>query len=180
MSEMSAVKKSIFCAACISLCVVLPLLFGAIPGMSAVYWLLQMPVMVCGLVCGASCGLLCGVAGPIVSWTVSGAPPALIMPPLLCECALYGLVSGGMMRVLHMKKIYSDLYISLISAILVGKAASGAIYALIYTDGAYSLSAWTAGSLFASLPGAIVQLALIPSIVYALMRAGLIAFDYPT
>lgn len=174
MKEASAVKKSILTAACISLCVVLPQLFCTIPGLDAVYWPLQTPVLLCGLVCGAPYGLLCGAAGTLLSWCICGTPPALSVPPLLCECAVCGFTAGALMSVLHMKKLYSNLYISLIAAMIAGKALSGLVYALIYSDGAYSISAWTAGNLLVNLFGAVVQLAFIPNIVYALAKTGLI------
>ena len=41
------------------------------------------------------------------------------------------------------------------------------------------MASWVAGSVVAALPWIAVQLALLPSIVYALMRARLIPQRYP-
>ena len=63
MMKLSYVKKAILTAACIALCVVLPMAFHAIPNAGNIYCPMHMPVLLCGLVCGWPFGLLCGVAG---------------------------------------------------------------------------------------------------------------------
>lgn len=178
MKKMSSVKKSIITAVCLALCVVLPLSFYAFPNGGLIYCPLHIPILLCGLVCGWPYGLLCGIAGPLFSAVISGMPPAALLPVLMLECAAYGAVSGMLMRLVHTKKVYPDLYISLLSAMLGGRIVSGAANALIFARGSYSMAAWIAGSFVVSLPGIIVQLAFIPNIVYALMKAGLIPARY--
>lgn len=178
MKKMSPVKKSIITAVCIALCVVLPQAFHAIPNAGSIYCPMHIPVLLCGLICGWQYGLLCGIAGPLVSALITGMPPAAVLPGMLVECAAYGALTGLMMQLVHTKKVYPDLYISLLVAMLGGRIISGIAKALIFSAGSYSMTAWVTGSFVTSLPGIIVHLVLIPSIVYALMKAKLIPVRY--
>lgn len=178
MKKMSPVKKSIITAVCIALCVVLPQAFHAIPNAGSIYCPMHIPVLLCGLICGWQYGLLCGIAGPLVSALITGMPPAAVLPGMLVECAAYGALTGLMMQLVHTKKVYPDLYISLLVAMLGGRIISGITKALIFSAGSYSMTAWVTGSFVTSLPGIIVHLVLIPSIVYALMKAKLIPARY--
>ena len=179
MQEMSAVKKSIITAVCIALCVVLPQAFHAVPNAGAIYLPMHIPVLLCGLICGWSYGLLCGLAGPALSALLTGMPPAAVLPGMLVECGVYGLAAGLLMQLVRTKHLYADLYISLAAAMLLGRVVSGIAKALIFSAGSYSMVSWVAGSFVTALPGIVIQLALLPSIVYALMRARLIPQRYP-
>lgn len=179
MQKMSAVKKSIITAVCIALCVVLPQAFHAVPNAGAIYLPMHIPVLLCGLICGWSYGLLCGLAGPALSALLTGMPPAAVLPGMLVECGVYGLAAGLLMQLVRTKHLYADLYISLAAAMLLGRVVSGIAKALIFSAGSYSMVSWVVGSFVTALPGIVIQLALLPSIVYALMRARLIPQRYP-
>ena len=179
MQKMSAVKKSIITAVCIALCVVLPQAFHAVPNAGAIYLPMHIPVLLCGLICGWSYGLLCGLAGPALSALLTGMPPAAVLPGMLVECGVYGLAAGLLMQLVRTKHLYADLYISLAAAMLLGRVVSGIAKALIFSAGSYSMASWVAGSFVTALPGIVIQLALLPSFVYALMRARLIPQRYP-
>lgn len=179
MQKMSAVKKSIITAVCIALCVVLPQAFHAIPNAGSIYLPMHIPVLLCGLICGWPYGLLCGLAGPALSALITGMPPAAVLPGMMVECGVYGLTAGLLMQLVRTKRLYADLYISLVAAMLLGRVVSGAAKALIFSAGSYSMASWVAGSFVTALPGIIIQLALLPGIVYALMRARLIPQRYP-
>ena len=179
MQKMSAVKKSIITAVCIALCVVLPQAFHAIPNAGSIYLPMHIPVLLCGLICGWPYGLLCGLAGPALSALITGMPPAAVLPGMMVEGGVYGLTAGLLMQLVRTKRLYADLYISLVAAMLLGRVVSGAAKALIFSAGSYSMASWVAGSFVTALPGIIIQLALLPGIVYALMRARLIPQRYP-
>ena len=179
MKEMSNVKKSIITAVCLALCVVLPQAFHAIPNAGSVYLPMHIPVLLCGLICGWPFGLLCGLAGPALSTLFTGMPPVAYLPPMLIECAVYGAVGGLMMQFIRTKKIYLDLYLSLIIAMLGGRIVAGLAKAFIFARGNITMGAWATSYFVTSLPGIIIQIVLIPTIVFALMRARLIPMRYP-
>lgn len=176
---MSVVKRSILTAVCLALCVVLPQAFHAIPNAGSVWSPMHLPVLLCGLICGWHFGLLCGIAGPILSSLFTGMPMAAYLPPMIVELAVYGLVCGLMMKLIRTRFLYADLYISLIVAMLLGRIVAGLAKALIFAPGATTMVTWATGYFVTSLPAIILQLALLPTIVFALMQARLIPQRYP-
>ena len=179
MRKMTAVKKSIITAVCIALCYVLPLMFHGIQNAGSIFCPMHIPVFICGLICGWPYGLLCGIAGPLLSSALTAMPPAAMLPSMMVELAVYGAVAGLMMKLVHTKCTYADLYISLITAIVCGRVLAGVAKALIFARGSYSMAAWVAGNVVTSWPGTVIQLVFIPGIVFALMKANLIPRRYP-
>lgn len=179
MKKISVVKKSIITAVCIALCYVVPLLFHGVQNAGRVFLPMHLPVFLCGLICGWQYGLLCGLAGPALSSLLTSMPPAAMLPSMMLELAVYGCISGLMMRFIRTKNTYADLYISLIAALLCGRVVAGLMQALIFSKGAYSMTAWVSGYVVTSWPGTLIQLVLLPSVVFALMKAHLIPERYP-
>ena len=179
MRKMTTVKKSIITAVCIALCYVIPLMFHGIQNAGSIFCPMHIPVFICGLICGWPYGLLCGIAGPLLSSALTGMPPVAILPSMMVELAVYGAAAGLMMKLVHTKSIYADLYISLITAIVCGRVLAGVAKALIFARGSYSMAAWVAANVVTSWPGTVIQLVFIPSIVFALMKANLIPQRYP-
>jgi thiamine transporter ThiT len=179
MNQMTSVKKSIICAVCIALCYVLPLFFHGIQNAGSIFCPMHIPVFICGLICGWQYGLLCGIAGPTISSALTGMPPIAYLPTMIVELVLYGVIAGLLSKHVRTKNTYVDLYISLIVAIIIGRIGAGAARALIFTKGSYSLAMWISGYVVTSWPGTVIQLAFIPSIIFALMKAHLIPERYP-
>ncbi len=177
--QLSEVKCAVLTAASIALCIVLPMAFHAIPNAGNIFLPMHIPVLICGLVCGWRYGLLCGIAGPVLSAVLTGMPPAAVLPGMAAETAVFGVAAGFMMKTVHTKRLFPDLYISLITAILLGKVISGAAKALIFSAGQYSMAAWVSASFITAWPGLLLQLALIPAVVAALEKSKLIPARYP-
>lgn len=177
MKKMSVIKRLTLSALCSALCVVLPIAFHMIPNAGSILLPMHIPVLLCGLVCGWQYGLLCGVLGPLVSSILTGMPPAAVLPGMMVECGMYGCVGGLMMERIRTGSLYADLYISLPAAMLVGRVISGIVKALILTPG-MSLTAWATASFVTALPGISIQLILLPTLIVALTRAGLIPSRY--
>ncbi len=169
--KLFGIKNMIRAALCAALCVVLPLAFHAIPNAGNVISPMHIPVLLCGLICGWPWGFLCGLIGPALSSMITGMPPAAYLPPMMVECAVYGLVAGIMIAMVRTKHRMANLYISLITAMLAGRIVAGAAKALIFSVGEYGFAMWTTSYFVTSLPGIIIQLALLPLIVVALEKA---------
>lgn len=170
---MSHVKKLVLAAVCIALCVVLPMAFHAIQNAGAVFLPMHIPVLLCGLICGWPYGLLCGLLGPLLSSALTSMPPAPILPSMMVELAVYGCVTGIMMQLVHTKKPLADLYISMITAMALGRTLAGLAKSLIFAPGTAPF-AWVTTSLVTGLPGICIQLVLIPLVIYVLTKAHLI------
>lgn len=179
MTKMSYVKRSIITALCIALCVVLPMAFHSVRNAGSIFSPMHIPVLLSGLICGWPFGLLCGLAGPLLSTLFTGMPPMAYLPSMMTELAIYGLMTGILMQAVHTKKIYADLYISLIGALLTGRIIAGIAQALIFSSGSYSMATWATSYFVTSLPGLVIQIVLIPTIYFALEKARLIPGRYP-
>ena len=173
------IRKMTYSAMFLGLALVLPFLTGQIPEIGSKLCPMHIPVLLCGMVCGAPYGAVCGLLGPMLSSVLTGMPTAALMPAMMVECAAYGLTIGLMLRLVRTGKTYADLYLSLAAAMLVGRLVSGVTKALFFMAGQYTMQAWIAASFVTALPGIVLQLAVVPSIVYYLMRAGLIPQRYP-
>lgn len=175
---MSVIKKTVITAVCIALCVVLPMAFHFIPNSGTVLSPMHIPVLLCGLVCGWAFGLAAGLLGPLVSSLLTGMPPAPYLGPMMVELAVYGLVTGLMLKLVKTGKLYVDLYISLVTAMLVGRVIAGLARGFLFAPGQFTLQLWATGYFVTSLPGVLVHLAIIPSLVVALEKARLIPARY--
>ena len=176
--KLTPVKKLVFTAVCAALCLVLPMAFHTVPNAGTIFLPMHIPVLLCGLICGWPYGGVCGLAGPLISSLVTGMPPVAMLPSMMVECCAYGFVTGMLMRHLHTKHAVADLYISLVSAMVVGRAVAGFAKAWIFTPG-ISPFAWVTTSLVAGIPGIAIQLVLMPLVVVGLTRAKLIPNRYP-
>jgi len=177
-TKFTSVKKSVLTAVFIAMCVVLPMAFHAV-GLGSTFAPMHIPVLMCGLVCGGGYGLLCGLVGPLLSSVLTGMPGAAILPSMVPELMTYGLFTGVLMKHVRTGKLYADLYISLVTAMLVGRVVAGIAKALFLTGGeGYSLALWISGHFVTSAPGILCHLLVIPVLVSALMRAKLLPKRY--
>lgn len=176
--KLSSVKKLVYTAVCAALCVVLPMAFHAIPDGGSIFLPMHIPVLLCGLICGWPYGFVCGLLGPALSSLLTGMPPAAYLPAMMVECATYGLVSGLMMRLIRTGHATADLYISLVTAMILGRVVAGFAKSLIFSPGTAPF-AWVTTSLITSIAGIVIQLVLMPLVILALTRARIIPNRYP-
>lgn len=177
MKTMNPVKRMTMAAVCVAMCVVLPIAFHAVPDAGSVFLPMHIPVLICGMICGWPYGFICGLMGPLVSSALTGMPPIAFLPAMMVECGVYGLVSGLMLKFVHTRSTYGDLYISLVIAMIAGRVVSGIAKALIFTPG-LAMSAWVTASFVTALPGIVIQLVFLPSVVFTLMKARVIPVRY--
>ena len=143
---MKNTKHLIITALCMALGVVLPMAFHMIPNAGSVMLPMHIPVLLCGLVCGPILGLICGIFTPVLS---------------------------SMIKLIKTEKPLVNLYASLLTAMIGGRIVYGLMNALIFRAGAYSIQMWMTASFVTALPGIILQLLLLPAVVYALQKAKL-------
>jgi len=176
--KLSYAKKIVFTAVCVALCVVLPMAFHTIQNAGTIFLPMHIPVLLCGLMCGWPFGFICGLLGPVLSSLLTSMPPAAMLPSMMIECAAYGCVTGLMMKFVHTGKTLPDLYIGMVTAMVLGRVLAGLAKSLIFSPGTAPF-AWVTTSLVAGIPGIVIQLILIPLVVMALTRAKLLPQRYP-
>ena len=171
---MSSTKRLVLCGLCTALGVVLPMALHSIPNAGNVLLPMHLPVLLAGVMCGPWYGLSCGVLTPLLSSMLTGMPPMAYLPSMLCELAVYGLSSGLMMALLRKWSFWPRVLLSLSAAMLCGRLVYGALNALIFRAGDYSVAVWLTSAFVTGLPGIIIQFALIPLLLFALKRAGIL------
>ena len=175
--KFSYVKKLVYTAVCSTLCLVLPMAFHSVPNAGSIFLPMHIPVLLCGLICGWPFGLVTGLLGPFLSSIITGMPPAAMLPAMMVECGVYGLTAGVMMRFVRTRNAVADLYISLVSAMVLGRFIAGLVKAFILTPDTAPF-AWVTTSLVTGIPGIVIQLLLMPMVVLALTKARLIPARY--
>lgn len=170
-------KRLVMAALCLSACMVLPFLTGNIPQIGAMLCPMHFPVLLCGFLCGWPWGLAVGAIAPILRSVWLTMPPMEAAIAMAFELAAYGAVSGWLYRLLPKKPAY--LYLSLVSAMVAGRLLWGAVrFAMAGLSAtAFPVSAFVSGAVLTAWPGILAQLVLVPALVMALKKAGLMAND---
>lgn len=175
-SEMT--KKMTLSAMFIALGIVLPFFTGQIPAIGNMLLPMHIPVFLCGLICGWQYGLVIGFVLPLMRSVLFGRP--VLFPSAISmafELAAYGFVSGFIYGRSRWQCVIS-LYRSIIAAMIAGRAVWGLaqIVLLGISGGAFTWNMFMAAAFFNAIPGIIVQLILIPTVMMALNRTGLVRF----
>ena len=176
--KLSYAKKLVYTAVCSALCVVLPMAFHAIQNAGSIFLPMHIPVLLCGLMCGWPFGFICGLLGPLLSSLLTGMPPAAMLPSMIIECAAYGCITGLVIQYVRTKHPVADLYISMVTAMVLGRVFAGLAKSFIFSPGTAPF-AWVTTSLVTGIPGIVIQLILIPLVVVSLTRAKLLPVRYP-
>ncbi len=171
------IKKICMSAMCLALAVILPIAFHAIPNSAVIFSPLHIPVLLCGLICGYKFGLLVGLFGPILSMLISGMPTVSNLPSMIVECLIYGSLPYLYLKIVKFKHLYINIYVGLAISILIGRCAGGIVSALMYTEGNYSLGLWATSYFVKGWPGIIIQIILIPNVVFLLEKSKLIKLE---
>jgi len=174
------IKRIVVSAVCLALTIVLPLAFHAIPNSAVIFSPIHIPVLICGLVCGYQFGLIVGLFGPILCLLITGMPTLINLPGMIVECMIYGCLPYLFLMLVKFKKLYLSIYIGLIISILIGRCFGGLISALVYlgTGEGYSISIWATSYFVKGWPGIIIQIILVPNLVFLLMKAKLVTIGY--
>lgn len=182
MNSTSPARRITLCAVCIALCYVLPVAFHAV-GLGSVLSPMHIPVLLCGLVCGAGYGLICGIVGPLLSSLLSGMPGPMGLMTMIPELMVYGLTAGLIMKLVRSRSLCADIYITLISAMVLGRIAGGIAQVIVIKclliDQAFGIAIWFNSYFVGTLPGIICHLILIPLLVLTLTKAKVIPNRYP-
>jgi len=171
---MNKTKQLVLTALFVALGVVLPQAFHAIPNAGSIFLPMHIPVLIAGFATGPVYGLICGILTPVLSHLIFSMPPAPVLPGMLCELAMYGLMTGLLNKVVKIENNLVKNYVVLIGAMLCGRITYGILNALIFKAGSYSMQAWISAALVTAIPGIIIQLVLIPILVDRLQKANLI------
>ncbi|MBP3476116.1 MAG: ECF transporter S component [Lachnospiraceae bacterium] len=172
---MKQTKNLVLSALFIAIGIILPFFTGQIPQIGSMLCPMHIPVILCGFICGWQYGLAVGFVTPLLRSVMFGMPP--IMPTataMAFELAVYGVVTAFLYRRLPKKNSY--LYVSLIGAMLAGRVVWGLVSIVLYgmTGKSFTFRIFLSGAVLNAIPGIILQIVLIPVIMMALKKAGVL------
>lgn len=178
MNTREKTRKIVLSALFLALCLVLPIITGGIPTIGNMLLPMHIPVLLCGLICGWPYGLVIGFVAPLLRSVLFGMPPLFPTAIAMCfELMTYGFVAGFLYNRSRWQCVIA-LYRSMIASMVAGRLVWGVaqIVLLGLSGNAFTLQAFMAGALLNAIPGIVLQLLLIPAIMVALNRTGLVPF----
>jgi thiamine transporter ThiT len=142
---------------------------------------MHLPVFLAGILCGNWLGLICGACAPILGFLTSGRPAfPNAMIPMMFELATYGFVSG-LMRNIFVKNPKTHKFASvlaLVVAMVAGRVVNGFAGGIVLAIGGAPLGASILAKLASGFTstwvGIIVQLILVPAILFAMQKSGVL------
>lgn len=185
--QSKGIRKLVLSAMFMAIGLVLPFITGQIQQIGNMLLPMHIPVLFCGLICGWQYGAVVGFVLPLLRYVLFGMPP--IFPTgvsMSFELAVYGAVIGLNMQQLSKrnttdsgKNYVRNLYLALIGAMLAGRIVWGLVRFILAraTMQPFTMEMFMAGAFLTAVPGIIVQLILIPGIMAALKRVGVLNAD---
>lgn len=169
-------KKLVLSGVFLALGLVLPFLTMQLQSLGNMLLPMHIPVLLCGFICGAPYGLIVGFITPLLR-SVLFTMPRLF--PMACamafELAAYGFLAGWLYKRLAGKADMLRSYLALAGAMVGGRVVWAAAAKCFYTMAGmgFTMQVFWAGAVANAIPGILLQLLLIPAILYALNKAGL-------
>ena len=167
-----ALRKMILSAVFLAVGMVLPMLTMQVKEIGDSLLPMHIPVLLCGILCGWQYGGFVGLVLPVLRSVTFGMPP--IYPNavwMALELAAYGFAIGLVYAAFKKQSILS-VYVSLVSAMLLGRAVWGVAKAVLLGVGGkpFTLTMFWVGGFVDAVPGIILQLILIPLLVTVLNK----------
>ena len=178
MSMHTKIKNLTLAALFLALGLVLPFFTGQIPQIGSMLLPMHLPIFLCGLICGWQYGAAVGFVVPLLRSVLFGMPPLFpTATSMAFELLTYGLVVGLLYSRSRWQCVRA-LYRCLIAAMLAGRAVWGVVQAVLLgaTGSSLTMQVFMASAFLNAIPGIIVQLILIPVVMLALNRTGLVPF----
>lgn len=172
---MKNLKRLVLSAMFVAIGIVLPFFTGQIPQIGNMLLPMHIPVFLCGLICSWQYGMAVGFILPILRSLIFAMPPmypkAIAMAFELCT---YGLIAG-LVYSRAKKKDLLWLYISIISAMLIGRIVWGTVQTVLLGMGnsPFTFSAFITSGFIEAIPGIVIQLILIPGVMLLIKKTKL-------
>lgn len=180
MYRRNYVKRIVIAGLLLAIGVVVPYLFhmSSIPG--TIFLPMHIPVLLGGFLLPPHLAFILGALTPILNSLVSGMPALFPMALIMTvELGFYGLITSLLYRKLRVPSI-----LTLLISMAVGRVMAGVMVFLlaIFFSGDLAPAfldpiAFIVGGVATGLPGIIIQLILIPTLVYSIMRYTTIDLD---
>jgi riboflavin transporter FmnP len=153
----------------IALGIIIPVCFHTIKNAGAVFLPMHIPILIGGFVLSAPYAVAVGIVTPVLSYLFTGMPPVPVIYVMPIELAAYGLFISFLYN-----KARIGLYPSLISGMIGGRIVSilGKYLILhLLMNKPFALKKVASALFITGLPGIIIQIILVPIVIYALEKS---------
>lgn len=161
-------KKLVTASMLLAIGVIIPSIFHitGLPGQMLLP--MHIPVLIGGFLLPPTLALLLGMLTPLLNSFITGMPvlfPIAII--LVFELGAYGLITSLLYRVLKIPSL-----LALIISMIVGRLVAGLTIFVLSAFFTLPLDPiiFVKGAVITGLPGIIIQIILIPSLVYAILK----------
>lgn len=168
MNQRSNSQQLVRAALLIAIGLILPQVFHSIQNVGSIFLPMHIPVLIGGFILNPYYALCVGIVTPILSSVFTGMPPIPSLYVMILELASYGLF----IPLLH-NNVKIGVYPSLIGGMLAGRVISiigNYLILHILMSRSFSITTVAVGLFIKGIPGIVIQIILIPLIVYALKR----------
>ena len=166
------IRSYIFASAFVLLAVATPWVFHQFYLAGPTFLPMHIFVFVAGLLFGWRVGLMVGLLTPLASYAVSGMPLLPVLPQIVVELSVYGLVAGILREKLNLRVVWSLLgamiagRLTLLLAVLMIYLIAGKVYSPLGPEANPFLVVWA--TIKQGWLGIVIQLALIPGAIWLL------------
>ncbi len=164
------IRSYVFTLVFILLAVAVPRVFHQFHLAGPTFLPMHIFILIAGLVFGWRAGLIVGLFTPLASYAVSGMPILSILPQIVVELSVYGLVAGILRERFNLRVIWSLLgamiagRLALFLSVLVLYGTMGNIYSPLGQEATPLLTVWS--TIKQGWPGIASQLTLIPAVIW--------------
>lgn len=175
MYEKNNTKRLIIAGLLLAIGIIIPMIFHTtgIPG--TVFLPMHIPVLIGGFLLPPYLALLLGMLTPILNSLITGMPTVFPMAMIMVfELGIYGLVASVLYRKFELPSI-----IALIISMIAGRIMAGLVVFILAAFFGIQMDPMTfiIGGVTTGIPGIIIQLVLIPSLIYSIVRYTTIDLD---
>lgn len=171
-------KKICAAGVLLAFAIILPQIFhlSGVAQSGKVFLPMHIPVLITGFVAGKYCGMAVGALSPLFSFLLTGMPTSALLPFMMIELCAYGFAAGFIYHNTPLGRIKGSIYYALIGAMLTGRL----VYALSLATAASVFGIPCGGAIaavnatIAGAAGIIIQIVLIPLLIFALEKSGII------
>ena len=166
-------KKLVLSAFFITLGLLLPFVGGQIPEINSIFLPMHLPILICGFICGWKYGGFVGFITPLIRTTLFGFPLFPVALSMAFELCTYGIICGLLYD--KFKKCKINTYLTLSIALIIGRIVRTCATAIIFglTGSNFTFSIFLSALFVEAIPGIILQLVLVPTIINIYEKKGL-------
>lgn len=168
-------KKLVIGGLLLGLGIIIPMLFHFTGTPGNVFLPMHIPVLIGGFLLPPVLALVLGILTPFLSSIITGMPELFPMAVIMIfELGIYGLVASITYRKLNLPSI-----ISLIISMLAGRLMAAFVVFILATFFALPRDpmVFIIGAITGGLPGIIIQIILVPSLIHSIVKYTTINLD---